>query len=565
MPPEAREKRINTMPLDEQLTLVLFAPWEKRHDIICVSEQARHLVQAMPAEELFWTVKATGPEDSGLLLGLATPCQLQLFFDLDWWHKAEIRPEKTAAWLLLMLDASGQAMDVWLRWILKKDIWLMASVFSTFFTVQKRPDDMDIQEARDQLPAFTLDNVYYLAFKNQKLAPLFASLAGKILEISPGFYRDCFETMLGETVSHNLETAYRLRCGRIQDFGIPDYYDSLDIYLPIAPEEMHRMETSDFQRLPAQDQMPSFVPTLYVSGFPVLENAVINLAGSRVMERIVREITGVANKVMMADLVDMDDPASLRGALEKTFSLLNLGLDYLGEKWFLTSEEILASCVLEEIVRAGCRLLLPLLTEARNLSRKGSSAFLPYEAREQLKAACQRPAMMYDSAAASKKHITCLSQLHECITCLEEARSWCVIVEGLSPEFSAWEREIRWQETNFLAVEEFTAEAALCTAACNLAVNGKLEVKAVTGQDILSLAQVLLDSDPQETVNRIMNILAPLSESKEDSAGRQALQRLIAQSLENCLSEIRHLTAGESGRLRFLKTVLVNLQKRRRV
>jgi CAAX prenyl protease-like protein len=33
---------------------VLFTPWEKRHEIICVSEQAQHLVQALPAEELFW-------------------------------------------------------------------------------------------------------------------------------------------------------------------------------------------------------------------------------------------------------------------------------------------------------------------------------------------------------------------------------------------------------------------------------------------------------------------------------------------------------------------------------
>lgn len=48
MTPKAREKRINTLSIEEQLTLVLFAPWEKRHEIICVSEQARHLVQAMP-------------------------------------------------------------------------------------------------------------------------------------------------------------------------------------------------------------------------------------------------------------------------------------------------------------------------------------------------------------------------------------------------------------------------------------------------------------------------------------------------------------------------------------
>jgi len=326
---------------------------------------------------------------------------------------------------------------------------------------------------------------------------------------------------------------------------------------------MYRMKTADFQRLPAHDQMPPFVPTLYVSGFQILENAVIKLAGSRVMERIVREITGIANKVMMADLVDMDDPGSLRGAIEKTFSILNLGLDYLGEKWSLAPDEVLTSCILEDIVRVTCGLLLPLSTEALKLSQKDSSAFLPYDIREQLRAACHRPAKMYDSASTSKIYIVRLSQLHECVIRLEEARSWCMILEGLSTEFSSWGRKIKWHRTNFLAMEEFTAEAALCTAACNLAVTGKLQVRAVTGPDVLRLTRFLLDSDRQQTVNRIMNILSPLSESPKDSSARHAVQKLLEKSLEDCLSEIRYLTPGESGRLRFLKTVLVDLEKGR--
>ncbi len=560
MAPDAREKRINALPVDKQLTLVLFAPWERRHEIITASERARELVQAMPAEELFWTVKAAGPEDSTIILNLATPGQLQIFFDLDWWHKAEIRPEKIAAWLLLLFQSSRQAIGSWLKWILQKDVWLIASVLSTFITVVKRPDDMDIQEAKDLLPGFTLDNVYYISFKKQKLAPLFATVIGQVLEISPGHYRDVLETMLWETRSHNIETAYRLRCGRLQDLGIPDYYESIDIYLPMKPEEMHETETAEHLHLPSDLEMPAFVPTLYISGFPVLEQGFRRLSGSGVMERLIRETTGVANKVLMADLVDLDDPAAMKKALEKTFHILNLGLEFLEIKWSKRPEEILASHFLEEIMRVSCNLLMPLSTKASELSKKDSSRFLPYETRELISAASHRPAMMYDSTSDTKVNIRSLSQLKNALEQMEMAALWCVVIEHMVPHYSIWSTDIDWKRTNFLAIEEFTAEAALCTSICNLMVKGKFQVRPVQPGDLPILKKILLKKDIKRAVSQIMDIIGPIAEDINDQRKKDRLYQLIAQSIEECFSEIQQIPPNEAYDMRFIKTVVVELE-----
>ncbi len=559
MAPGAREKMINTLPVEEQLTLVLLAPWEKRNEIICSSRRAGDLVRAIPPEELFWTVKALGPEDSSTILSLASPAQLQLFFDLDWWSKAEIRAEKVVSWLLIMTECAKEGMKGWLKWILQKDVWLMASIFSGFVSVVKRPDDMDIQEAKDVLPAFTLDNVYYLSFKNQKLSPLFASLVGMILEISPGLYRDLFETMLGETVSHNLETAYRLRCGRLQDFGIPDYYDSLDIYLPMEPEEMHRINTEQFERLPVHIDMPPFVPTLYVSGFPVLEDAVRNLAGHRVMERIVREVTGIANKVMMADLIDLDDPEDMKDALKKTFSMLNLSMEYLGRKWSLSPAEILMSCFLEEIVRVGCRLLLPISSRAKEMAGKDAAKLLPYGMREQLKAASKRPAMLYDEATANEFYISSLEQLQECRNRVKSATCWCRILETLFPRPS-YREDINWKKTNFLAVEEFTAEAALFTAASNLLLVDRLDVRVLSDEKIQRLKDILADISVDETVNRTLSALERKATSLfESSEERSVIRALVGKSIKGGFNELKNLQAGDRGGMRFLKYILAEI------
>ncbi|MBE9594180.1 MAG: hypothetical protein IMF19_11980, partial [Proteobacteria bacterium] len=95
--PEAEaEALMNELSLAEQASVVLMTPWERRQEIILLSQDSMALVQGLPVEELFWTVKAIGPQDAVHILNLANAEQLQFVFDLDWWHKAELRPEKIA-------------------------------------------------------------------------------------------------------------------------------------------------------------------------------------------------------------------------------------------------------------------------------------------------------------------------------------------------------------------------------------------------------------------------------------------------------------------------------------
>jgi len=558
--PDAREKRINTLDLEDQIRLALLSPWERRHEIIHASNRAPDIVKAFPAQELFWTVKALGPEDSGIILNLATPEQLQFFFDLDWWHKDDIRPEKAIAWLLILFECSKQGFGTWLEWILEKDLWLMASVLSRFVTVIKRPDEMDIQEAKDVLPPFTMDNVYYLGFKNQKLAPLMASLVGKILEISPGYYRDVMETVLGETPSSNLETAYRLRCGRLQDHGIPDYYESLDIYLPLEPEQMHRLETRALEDMAVLEELPAFVPTLYLTDLPVLEDAVMNLAGNRIMERIIRETTGVTNKVLMADLIDLDDPRAMRQGIEKTFTMLNLGLEYLAEKWSLSAKDVLASCFLEEIVRVSSSLLLPISTMAMEISKKPASAFLPYEARDQIKAALRRPAMSYSSKTSTEDPIKSLAQLEQCRQKIEKAVQWCTVIENLSSEFRSWRKDIKWKNTNFLAMEEFNAEAAVCTAVCNLLQGKGLQVKPLSRQDVFFIAREIRTLEHNQVARQVISTLKTERHCQSSAREMAGIESLIARTIEECFHEIMQTDMSNAENLRFLKTVLVEIK-----
>ncbi|NPA95805.1 MAG: hypothetical protein GXO58_10315 [Thermodesulfobacteria bacterium] len=555
------ENQINTLELSDQLNLVLTSPWEKRFDLITSSVFAPQLVANMPVEELFWTIKATGVEDSGVLLNMATPEQLQFIFDLDWWHKDNLRPEKIAAWLLVMYELAEGATEQWLKWILSKDPWLFPAMLHQFITVVKRPDDMDIQEAKDVLPPFTLDNVYYLGFKKQKLAPLFSRLITHIVGIDPGLYRDVLETMLWETPSQNLETAYRLRCGRLGDLGIPDYYESLNIYVPLKKEEMHRidLENSPISNLPVSYDMPPFVPTLYISGLPALEEATLALVGEPVMERIIREITGVANKILMADLIDLDEPDQLKGALQKAMSLLNLGIELLSRDLGISPRDVLRTHYMEEIVRLSSGLLLPIGAQARQLVSSKTFKALPHHLKPWLEAASKRPSEVYDEATGHNRFARSLADVDLLKARVDEAKTWEKVLEFLLPPYDAWPESIAWERTNFLAPEEFSVENALVTAVANLALDLKFQIEPLNSQRLEELGNKLDEIGLENLPGFLEDILEPMTRGEENSITRRELKETVIPRIVAMLREFMEEERPHLSEPQFIKNLLVEV------
>ncbi len=556
------EAQINSLNLEEQMSLVLMTPWEKRYEIITSSSQAKEIVSNMPVEELFWTVKATGIEDSAILLNLSTPEQLQFIFDLDWWHKDNLRPEKIAAWLLVMFELNEKGLYSWLKWLLRKDPWLLPAMLNEFVHVVKRPDEMDIQEAKDVLPPFTLDNVYYVDFKKKKLAPLFIKLISTLVELDPGVYRDVFETMLWETPSYNLETAYRLRCGRIGDFGIPDYYQSLDIYVPMELGQMHTTEAEKIlNSLPVSYEMPPFVPTLYVSGYPMLNEALRCLSGENIMERIIRETTGIANKVIMADQVDLDDPKQLKNALKKSFSLINLGMEKIMKESGREPASIITTHFMEEIVRLAAGLLLPVASRARKLITSHSFEVIPHHLKLYVEAASKRPAETFDSNTGETGPIVTISELEHLCQKIHEAETWQKIGRFLRPAPENWKEAFDWQNTNFMAPEEFAIDSALATSVANLLIQARFETLALDENALSRLMERLKELKGQPLDKILEDLLSPLVGGDQDRISEADLRHIIIPHLAQIFQEVLEGSENYLKEPRYLTHLLVSVSE----
>lgn len=580
LPPAEAEALINDLPLAEQASLVLMAPWERRQEIIILSRESRALVQGLPVEELFWTVKAVGPQDAVHILNLANAEQLQFIFDLDWWHKAELLPEKIATWILLLFEAGEDAMASWLQWLKKKDETLLPAILRPFIQVYKRPDDMDIQEAKDMLPLFTLDNVYFVSFQKDALQPIWDRFLVKILDVSPGLYRDVLETIIGESAAENLENAFRLRRSRIGDWGLPDYYDALDIYAPLRGNYVRQVEISFSEEEKWPDTtLPAFVPTLYMGSYPVLRTAIEKLSGTRIMERVVHEWAGAANKILMVDEVDLDDPEALRDSLLKVAALLNLGLEVAGRTEGRSPEEVLKSGVIEDIIRLANTAIRRLAAKARSLVSSGlvSRDFLhlPEAWADTLKGLLSERPMLWDPALSKYRPFCDMTELTSVENLITTVGEWALLMACILPQHGNWTREIPWDSTNLGHPNELVLPQALLTALGQKTLGGELKVYPISAEKLNYLRSIWFpdsmipsfsgkkkssgpDEPPPETIRRCVEALRPVA--KQTGLARKKLYSMVKESLTPLYKEWRDLPEDVPIDGRFVSSVIVNLE-----
>jgi hypothetical protein len=573
MPADKAEALFNRLPLEEQAALVLETPWERRQDLLLISNNTQYLVQGMPVEELFWTIKAIGPQDALQILGMATSEQLQFIFDLDWWQKDNLAPEKIIAWLILLFETGDERVSTWIGWISRQDETLLPLILRLFVRVQKRPDDMDIQDARDMLPPFTLDDVYFIAFKKEELAPLMSRILTEIMARSDGLYRDVMETILWETSAEGLETAFRLKNARLSDFGIPDYYDSLDIYAPITPEQIRKVEDSRYALRGADEElMPAFIPTLYMGEYPALHDAIAGIAGSPAMERVIFEWAGVANKVLMADNVDLDDPKAQKKTLLSVAAALNLAIELLmaGGKGALPVD-ILGECVLEDLVRLANTKIRALGSKIRRMmndgviSREFSHLPDPWEYLLEGLIMTPRP-RLWNAATEDYEDFDSLAQFSQAEGQLKEIETWALLMARIEPHWSVWRDALSFKHTNLRQFRELSWQQALLTALANKALGGELVIRPVRGKDLMHLRDIWFAGHKGEerippgaaVVEETISAIKPLA--IKSGIEINALRQMIAGVLNGLYDELSGLAPDAEIDGRFITALWIGLE-----
>jgi hypothetical protein len=361
----SEEKSLDSLPPTELGRRLMDMPASKRLDLVLRRPDAESVVAGLAEQDFFVTVKDIGADDAGPLLALGTSAQLNHLFDIEWWQKDSVLPANALDWL----ERLGRANEVkLLAWLYKVDFELLTVLFKRWIRVDVAPEDLDLLEARDYLPEHTLDDQFFWECRYPQYEALIERLLSLLFEAHQGFYNELMNHILWAVDAELEEAAYHFHRGRLEELGIPDFYDAVDIYRSLRPEERSRQKS--WPDTPFDSSVPSFALALIPEG-DLFHRALGEIANDQLLDLLRRELASLANKVVVADELPPDQPRALQRAVDKAAAYVNLGLTIRSGHGVSAAAAQLKQHFLEDLFRLGHEKVMQLRSRLQRIVTAG--------------------------------------------------------------------------------------------------------------------------------------------------------------------------------------------------
>jgi hypothetical protein len=342
---------------------------KQRIEHLLTAPDSAALVQALAPVEYTVLLKAA-PDMRALLLQLGQPEQIRTVLDLDCWHKDTLQSARVLEWLEA-IQHSGDAICA--QTLQTLDSEMLSVVLHRYIRVKAAlPSEEEVDPGPyDEVLS---NELYRVAFidpdspLNERVAEFLRVLRLTDLDM---YHRLMQEAMWAQE-SELEEWAYRWRTGRLQDEGIPDYYEALEAYHVIDVESLHTLPPGALEPpgVPASAEesgrVPSYAWSLTPSG-SLLAQALRGDFTPATRERLCWEMVALCNKAIVLDQIDFADTAAVRASLGRVHAYVNIGLEYLGHHDLQQLVSLLTTRSLQSLCQIGFSLSMRLRQRASAL------------------------------------------------------------------------------------------------------------------------------------------------------------------------------------------------------
>jgi hypothetical protein len=297
---------------------------KQRLDLILSADDPRALVGALPADELWLTVREIGLAEAAELVQLATPEQFRTFLDLECWKGEELEPRRALPWLRAARAGAAHDDEAAARWR-EKLAALDVEVLDLALLDTVKVHDLEL----DPDPEFESD--HFMRTPENRFALEFSVTGAEYMAVrglvddlyaeDPFKATRIFSALRSELPSELTETALRWRQARLADLGYPTLEEAQSWYArpPRAPAgpagAPHREPGFFLQRIPRGS---------------LLERAAAALDEER-RDLLELELVAAANAVIVADAVELEDLEAVRRSVDGARALVEIGLEHLAQ------------------------------------------------------------------------------------------------------------------------------------------------------------------------------------------------------------------------------------------
>jgi len=357
---EPNEKSLAPDELRSALDALSRARGRKRLDVILESRDPEALVHALPADELYLTIRDVGLGDAVELVQLASPEQFQVFVDLEAWSRDAFTPRRSLPWLRAARAGAQLDPEAAARWAAKLaalDREVLFLVLRDALRIHDLEHDPDPEIASDRfmrtpegkfIVEFLVDGTEYMAVRG---------LLDDLQAEDPFQATRLLSGIRWESPSELVETALRWRTGRLADLGWPSLDESLSWFARPPRSAAHPAG-------PPSRPAGFFLATLAKGS--LLDRAAARLAPAE-REAVEAQIVAAANAVLVADAVDPGDLDAVRSAFESARAYLELGLEKIAGAGEADAAAALAATPVKRVFQEGFGRVLELSWRAQRI------------------------------------------------------------------------------------------------------------------------------------------------------------------------------------------------------
>jgi hypothetical protein len=509
--PKEAKRIFNTLPAEQQLDIVLRTRGKERIRYLLLSEHPEELVQRLPELEVFLTIKEVGEKDSLDLISLTTTEQFQYLLDLEFWKKDELNPEKILHWMELLLESGEERVIQFIHTSDLEFIGLLLKKFLKVTTANGEPI-----ETSDRIPAFTLDQYYFIHFKEKAAWAVFVPFLRILYRIDGEGYRRLMESLIVELDSEMEEIGYRLRNARMTDYGFPDFEEALEIYRFVNPDSLIPERGSSVGGDPGGLGLEKITPPFYLAfqGEGSFLSSVLSRIGDpQEQNRINIELAALSNKAMVAEPLDLFEINAMKRVIQRVFHYLNLGLQYVSGEQEGKALEALRSLPLQKIFQCGVGATLLLKSKAESILKESwfsgdrdNLRFLDPPHLEKFEGVLRRRPVFYRDGIP--EDFRSLQDFRETRNSLEMVESVTRFLSGKLPVHPERLKELD---------QEVTLSTVFLTAWANQTLNGTYQFEPIERGQLKNLFSQVFEKDERgkgvikmEIRNRLKNALCSM-------------------------------------------------------
>jgi hypothetical protein len=353
-----------TSSLQEIKNILSYSPAE-RLNIIMSSNDPKAIVETMPDEELWLTIKTIGEHDSLPILAHASAEQTQYFLDIELWKRSSFLKEKSLEWLALLKECGEKKV---LQWVYEGDADLVVLTIKEFVCIMKKEtsDDNPLErEWPSNIPPATMDGSYYYQCDSMESDEVIRPILELVARSNYEFFIKLCESVMMDQKSNLEESAFSWRTKRLSEKGFVPLEEALEVYKYLNDRQIAQLPKR--KDVSGETELRRAVYPLALGGesYPVFMLALSEIKNEAFHDGVMMELITLANKIVMADARPIT-PETIESSLKKAMGYVNIGLEHLSGADIHKAGRVLKEYFLVNLLQIG----FSLITKARQHARK---------------------------------------------------------------------------------------------------------------------------------------------------------------------------------------------------